>query len=129
MHFRSPRPFISVVWVIVLGLLVMVGFISRGRHENPLRSQSFEALETRMRVAGKQAEESAHLLNAVHQTTQNLGIGSTLAARKIEEALANRVRVRESERIEAQSEIVRLRTLAEMSAGRVPINDSGGVGR
>ena len=127
MHFRSLRLRIFTGWLVVLALLIMASYMFRdGR---PLPPQSFEGLETDMRISGKQTEVSAQLLKAVHYTAQNLGIGSTPVTRKVEGVLADRLRVREMERIDAQAELIRLKTLTEVKAGMVPKNDSRGTGR
>ena len=127
MQPRSSRQLIFPGCIIALGLLMMANYILRGRDGGP-SPQSSVGWEIRRGISGNQIENSAYLLNTVHHAAQNLGTGSRSVIQKVERVLAEGLREREMERIDAQAEFIRLKTLAEMKARAVQKNDSQGVG-
>ena len=121
MHVRSRQLLIAASWIMVLALFVAVAYVlPRGPG---VSAQSVEELKSHARVVDKEALHAMRLLNFVRAADQNLGIRSNAVTRPVEDFLDNRVRMRERERIAAESKIAILRTLGENNAERNAIND------
>jgi len=134
-----------MLWLIVLALVILGGFLSRVRHGGSQQPQSLEQLETEARVARSAVEQSSHLLNAVQQTAQSCGMGSNVAVLRLEGDLRQRMKMREAQRdiaevclkLERQSHLAeklvelkaRLQMLTATNARPTTAKDSGSTGQ